>query len=163
MRVNPDQGTGVDDYVVVGEGTYPMRVDSVRVSNNADGDVSWMLRLALVDGDRAGRIAVIDWLNFSDRGMHRVRGVLSALGFDTSVEVEVQPEDLDGLVANITIFTQETENRESGRITRRSRVKYGGWGPCPDAERYQEEVEPRAMGQTSGGAGTGLAADSMPF
>lgn len=161
MLVNPDEGTGIEDYVVVEDGTYPMRVDSVKVSSNADGDVSWMLRMALVDGDRAGRIAVIDWLNFSQRGMHRVRGVLNALGFDTSVEVEVQPEDLDGLVANVTIFTQETTNQESGRVTRRSRVPYGGWAPCPDAERYSAEAE--ATGPPSGGAGTGLAADSMPF
>ena len=159
MQIDPDQGTGVDDYVVVEEGTYPLRVDSVRESRNADGDVSWMLRMVLVEGERAGRTAVTDWLNFSDRGMHRVRSILGALGWDVSVPVTVEPEELVGFVANVRLINQETTHPDTGRTQRRSRVPYDGWSPCPDAERY------RAMApkMTGGGGGVGLAADAMPF
>jgi len=169
MRIEPDEGTGVDDYVVVEEGTYPMRIESVRVSNNADGDVSWMLRMTLLEGDRAGRVAVVDWLNFSARGMHRVRSVLSTLGFDTSVSVEVETNMLEGKVANVRIVTQESSDPQTGKITRRSRVPYDGWSPCPDQDRFEGQPREAAYstqasgGQAAGGAGAGLAADSMPF
>ncbi|QDV05456.1 hypothetical protein Poly30_09530 [Planctomycetes bacterium Poly30] len=159
MQIDPDVGTGVDDYVVVEEGTYPLRVESVRETRSPDGEVAWMLRMALVEGERAGRTAVTDWLNFTDRGMHRVRSILGALGWDVSVPVEVEPEHLIGLVANVRLINQETTHPDTGRIQRRSRVPYDGWSPCPDAERLQA-MAPRTTG---GGGGVGLAADAMPF
>ena len=139
------------------EGTYALRIEAVEERGNADGDVSWMLRLGLVEGERAGRIASLDWLNFSQRGMHRVRSVLNALGFDVSVAIEVQPADLRGKVAHVRLITQESTHPETGRIQRRSRVPYDGWSPCPDAERYDRAAPP------AGGAGGNLAADAMPF
>ncbi len=157
MQIEPDEGSGIDDYVVVEEGTYALRIEGVEERNNADGDVSWMLRLGLVEGERAGRIASVDWLNFSARGMHRVRSVLSALGFDVSVAVEVQPEDLMGKVAHVRLIIQESTHPDTGRTQRRSRVPYDGWSPCPDAEQYERFRPP------AGGAGASMAADAMPF
>lgn len=157
MQIDPDQGSHIDDYVIVEEGTYALRIESITPKNNAEGDVSWMLRLVLVEGERAGRIAAFDWLNFSDRGMHRVRSILSALGFDVSVAVEVEPEDLEGKVAHVRLINQETVHPETGRTQRRSRVPYDGWSPCPNAEDYELYTPP------AGGAGASLAADAMPF
>lgn len=162
MQIDPDQGTGIDDYVIVEEGTYPLRVDSVKVTRDASNEPSWMLRLALVEGERAGRTAVTDWLNFSDRGMHRVRSILGALGWDVSVPIEVEPEQLEGLVANVRLVNQESTHAETGRSQRRSRVPYDGWSPCPDADRFREMAEP-GPGAAGGGGGIGLAADAMPF
>ncbi len=157
MQIDPDHGSGIDDYVIVEEGTYPLRIESIKPKNNADGDVSWMLRLVLVEGERAGRIAAFDWLNFNDRGMHRVRSILSALGFDVSVAIEVEPDDLEGKIARVRLINQETVHPETGRTQRRSRVPYDGWSPCPNAEDYEHFTPP------AGGGGANLAADAMPF
>lgn len=164
MQIEPDEGTGIDDYVVVEEGTYPLRVESIKETNNADGDISWMLRMALVEGERAGRVAVTDWMNFSERGMHRVRSVLGALGWDVSVPVDVEARELEGRVANVRLINQESTHPETGRVQRRSRVPYDGWSPCPDAERFASagSVDVRS-GASHGGSGVGLAADAVPF
>ena len=116
-----------------------------------------MLRLALLEGERAGRIATVDWLNFNARGMHRVRSVLSSLGFDVSVPVEVLPSDLEGKIANVRLINQESTHPETGRIQRRSRVPYDGWSPCPNPEDYEPASPPTV------GGGSSLAADAMPF
>ena len=156
MQIDPDEGSDVDDYVIVEEGTYPLRIESIKPRNNADGDVSWMLRLVLLEGERAGRVAAFDWLNFSERGMHRVRSILSSLGFDVSVPIQVEPADLEGKVANVRLINQETVHPDTGRHQRRSRVPYDGWSPCPNAEDYDRFAPPA-------GGGSSLAADAMPF
>ncbi len=166
MQIEPDHGTGIEDYVVVEDGTHPLRIDSIRVTNNADGEIAWMLRLALVEGERAGRIAAIDWLNFNERGFHRVRSVLSALGWDVSVPIEVETQDLEGKIGHVRLVSQESTNTGSGRIQRRSRVPYDGGSPCPYAARYEvpHGAEPDSSHPGSGWwSGVGLAADAMPF
>ena len=162
MQIDPDEGSGMDDYVIVEDGTYALRIESIQERSNADGERSWMLRLGLVEGERAGRTASIDWLNFTPRGMHRVRSILSALGFDVSVPVEVEPADLEGKVAHVRLITQESTHHETGRPQRRSRVPYDGWSPCPDAEQYARFAPPSG-GAGAGVAGAGMAADAMPF
>lgn len=161
MEVKPDDGSAVDNFVVVEEGAYRMRVGEARESGGTEGSVSWMLKLQLVDGPMAGRNAVVDWLNFTDRGMHRVRSVLAALGYDTTRPVEVEPTDLLGKVATIRVETRESTERvgEKERTIRRSRVTYDGWSP-DSGEGLAAEVE---VGSGGGGSRSPVAADEMPF
>lgn len=152
MKIDPDDGPLVDDFVVVEEGVYPVRIGEVRESRSADGDLSWMLRLELIEGPLAGRTIVTDWLNFTDKGLHRVRRVLDALGYDVTRPIELEAREVEGKTARVEIETRETHVHGGGRLQRRSRVTYDGWRPM-DAD------EPQATG---GGGGT-AAADSMPF
>jgi len=158
MRIEPDDGPDVDDFVVVEDGVHRVRIAEVRTSTSAQGDESWMLRLELVNGPLAGRTAVTDWLNFGARGLDRVRRVLSALGYDLSQPLDVDPQELVGQEALVELATRETMSPEGGRMQRRSRVVYDGWSP-PDAGAVGAGLDPAA-----GGGGSGqVAADTMPF
>ncbi|MDG1048575.1 MAG: DUF669 domain-containing protein [Planctomycetota bacterium] len=128
MRIEACDGTDVDDFVVVEDGEYQMRVGEARSVETTGGSAAWMLRMELTDGDLAGRTAVLDWLNFTDRGLRRVRMVLAALGFDVTTSMDVEPEELIGREAMVTIATQESRRESDGRLFRRSRVAYDGWG-----------------------------------
>ena len=59
MRIEACDGEQVDDFVVVEDGTYRMRVGEVRPARTGDGRESWMLRMELDGGDLAGRTAVL--------------------------------------------------------------------------------------------------------
>jgi hypothetical protein len=127
MRIEACDGTDVDDFVVVEDGEYRMRVGEVRPVEGAAGREAWMLRLELVHGELAGRTAVLDWLNFTERGLRRVRMVLAALGFDVTGSLDVEPEELLGREAMVRVATQESRRESDGRLLRRSRVAYDGW------------------------------------
>jgi hypothetical protein len=127
MRIEACDGTDVDDFVVVEDGEYRMRVGEVRPVEGAAGRAAWMLRMELVHGELAGRTAVLDWLNFTERGMRRVRMVLAALGFDVTGALDVEPGELLGREAMVRVATQESRRESDGRLLRRSRVAYDGW------------------------------------
>jgi hypothetical protein len=146
MRIEACDGEQVDDFVVVEDGTYRMRVGEVRPARTGDGRESWMLRMELDGGDLAGRTAVLDWLNFTERGLHRVRLVLAALGFDVSASMDVEPEELLGRVADVRIATQESRRESDGRLLRRSRVAYDGWSPAAGDPRPLEDAMAAALG-----------------
>lgn len=168
MLIHPDSGKDFDDFVVVEEGDYLMRIGSIK-KNESDADrVAWMLRMELVDGPLAGRTAVTDWLNFTDRGMHRVRMVLDVLGFDVSRAIDVDSDDLIGRVARIRITTEESERPLDGRLQRRSRVPYDGWSPGENTDDLSasgpaDQGPGDSAGGRGGGTGTTIAADAMPF
>jgi len=165
MRIEPSEDGGVDDFVIVEDGSYRMKVAGVSEHRSADGRVSWMVRMELVDGDLAGRTAVTDWLNFDERGMHRVRLVLGALGFDVSETLEVEPSQLYGRRAFVRVMTQESQRPADGRTQRRSRVTYDGWSPVePAAETPESGSDETGSEHAAGGAsGSSFAADEMPF
>lgn len=158
MRIEPDDGPDVDDFVVVEDGVHRVRIAEVRRSTSPQGDESWMLRLELVTGPLAGRTAVTDWLNFGARGLDRVRRVLGALGYDLSQPLDVDAEELVGREALVELATRETISPDHGRMQRRSRVVYDGWSP-PDAGAVEVGGD---AGPGGGGAGQ-MAADTMPF
>ena len=160
MRIEVEGVDEVDDFVIVEAGEHLMRVGGAKEMPAADGGTSWMLRMEIVDGDMAGRTAVTDWLNFSTRGMRRVRLVLSALGFDVSDSLEVEPHELIGRKAYLRVATEETQRQPDQRIQRRSRVAYDGWSPVGETLPEPAEVAERSVSGSTGGS---FAADEMPF
>lgn len=150
MRIEACDGTDVDDFVVVEDGDYQMRVGEVRAVETGDGRAAWMLRMELTDGELAGRTAVLDWLNFTERGLRRVRMVLAALGFDVTVSMDVEPEELLGCEAMVEIATQESRRESDGRLLRRSRVAYDGWRPVAAGRPVAEAGEGAADREVAG-------------
>ncbi len=153
MRIEACDGTDVDDFVVVEDGEYRMRVGEVRPVEGAAGREAWMLRLELVHGELAGRTAVLDWLNFTERGLRRVRMVLAALEFDVTGSLDVEPEELLGREAMVRVATQESRRESDGRLLRRSRVAYDGWeSVCSSRDGAGLLVQGPARVGTAGGA-----------
>ena len=115
MRFDFSSVEDVDSYVSVPEGIYHCRVAEVREGKARDGSVRWSLRLEVVDGDWAGRTAAWDSLTWSERGVYRVKKAFEALGLDVSGEVEVEPQDLVNLEAQVKVEPEEREDPMTGR------------------------------------------------
>jgi hypothetical protein len=124
------------DFVTVPEGTYLCRVEMVQPGTTRNGHPRWGLRLVVAEGDFVGRQAAWDGLVFTDRGLPRARQVLSALGIPCTGRVEIEPSDLVGRTALVSVRPQETEDPMSGQRVRRNEVPYDGYraasGPAPE-------------------------------
>lgn len=118
-----------ESFISVPEGTYLCRVAEVREGLARDGSARWGYRLEVAEGEYAGRTAAWDAITWSDRGIHRVKRVLSALGVDTSGPVEIEAADLVGLRAFATLEPEEREDPVTGRRQIRLRVPYAGYAP----------------------------------
>ena len=127
MRFDFSSVEDVDSYISVPEGIYHCRVAEVREGKARDGSVRWSLRLEVVDGDWAGRTAAWDSLTWSERGVYRVKKAFEALGLDVSGEVEVDPQDLVNLEAQVKVEPEEREDPMTGRRQVRMRVPYLGY------------------------------------
>jgi len=116
-----------ESYVSIPEGTYVCRIAEVREHSTRDGSPRWGMRLEVVDGEYAGRTAAWDSLNFSERGLPRVKQVLQRFGFDVSGAVELLPQDLVDLRARAQCLLEEYEDKLTGRRQTRLRVPYLGY------------------------------------
>jgi hypothetical protein len=133
MHFDFSQIQDFESYVSVPEGTYLCRIAEVREGLARDGSVRWGFRLEVAEGEYAGRTAAWDALTWSDRGIQRVKRVLSTLGIDTSGTVELEASDLIGLRAFATLEPEEREDPVTGRRQARLRVPYAGYAPCDSA------------------------------
>ncbi|MFN0244488.1 MAG: hypothetical protein ACKVWV_16490 [Planctomycetota bacterium] len=120
----------VDSYVSVPDGIHVCRIAEVREGRARDGSVRWTFRLEVVDGEWAGRTAAWDSITWSERGVYRVKKVLEALGMDVRGELEVEPNDLVSLVAQVKVEPEEREDPLTGRRQVRMRVPYLGYAPA---------------------------------
>ncbi|MCK6445227.1 MAG: hypothetical protein L6Q99_02450 [Planctomycetes bacterium] len=136
-----------ESFISIPEGTYLCRVAEVREGLARDGSARWGFRLEVAEGEYAGRTAAWDAITWSDRGIHRVKRVLSALGVDTSGPVEIEAADLVGLRAFATLEPEEREDPVTGRRQVRLRVPYAGYAP------------ERASGDGATTSGVGAAGD----
>lgn len=134
------------DFVTVPEGTYLCRIELVQPGTTRNGDPRWGLRLVVVEGDFAGRQAAWDGIVFSERGMLRARQVLSALGIACDGRIEIEPADLVGRQAFVTVRPQESEDPISGQRVRRNEVPYDGYRRSEDDADPQLETSTRSPG-----------------
>ena len=133
MEINFDAKDSVSDFVSVPEGTYLCRIAEVRVGETKTGDARWSLRLLVADGHHVGKQAAWDSLVFSVRGRARARLVLRALGMPAEGKVDIDPADLTGRDALVSVRPTEYES-PSGQLIRRNEVPYDGYRATnPDA------------------------------
>lgn len=139
-----------DPYLLLPEGVYLCRVAETRTGTARDGSERWSLRLEVVGGEHAGRTAAWDNLTWSERGVHRIKHVLEALGFDASGPLSVEPEELVGLQALVTLQVETYQGPTGDR--RRMTVPYLGYAGAAE-ESGSEQGRPEAVTDGS----------SMPF
>lgn len=132
MRTNWDTVPDVEDRTSVPEGVYDVQIVEVQERETRDGSDRWALRLEVCAGEYTGRHAGWDGLVWSERGMPRVKQLLSVLGLPVEGEQELQPDDLTGLRGRVQLVPEEYEN-PLGVITRRMSVPYDGWAPADEA------------------------------
>ncbi len=127
MRYDFSTVEDVESYASIPEGVHLCRVVEVREGRARDGSLQWNLRLEAAEGEHAGRTAAWDSVTWSERGIHRVKHVLDALGIDVRGEVEVDTEDLIGRLARVSLMLEEREDVLRGRRVVRLRVPYLGY------------------------------------
>lgn len=130
--------TGMDqvkDFVTVPEGTYLCRVAEVQPGVTRNGHDRWGLRLVVAEGEFVGRQAAWDGLVFTERGMQRARRVFTALGLPAEGEVDIEPEDVVGREAFVTVQPREYRDTLTEEVTRRNEVPYDGYRPVNGADR----------------------------
>jgi hypothetical protein len=124
---DPSEGRDpVADFVTVPAGTYRCRIDDVRTGTTRGGDERWSLRLTVVDGPFAGRMAAWDAVVFSTRGRMRARLVLAAMGLPAAGRVTVEPKDLLGRTAMVEVRPAEYLAPDGARVLR-NEVPFDGW------------------------------------
>lgn len=135
-----------DEFVLVPEGVYEVRIAEARESRGRDGNEHWGLRLEVLSGDWAGKTAAWDWLVWSERGVSRIKRVFRALGIDVEGTVSLSPHDLIDRKARVMVGVEEREDSLTGRSTLRNRVPYDGYAPL-DPEGHR--VEPQGANGTA--------------
>ncbi|MFO1008620.1 MAG: DUF669 domain-containing protein [Planctomycetota bacterium] len=141
MRFDFSSVDDVESFVSVPEGVHTCRIAEVREGRSRDGSVRWSFRLEVLDGDYAGRTAAWDSITWSERGVYRVKKLLSALGLDVRGELEVESKDLVNLQARVKVEPEEREDPMTGRRQVRMRVPYLGYSPVEREEKPAREDE----------------------
>jgi hypothetical protein len=118
------------NFVTVPEGTHVCQVAEVRPGTTKEGAERWSLRLVVATGDHAGHTAAWDALVWNDKCAYRVKRALEALGFDVAGETSIEPQDLVGRRARVTLNTSRFEDPATGRVTERLEVPFLGYAPA---------------------------------
>jgi len=142
----------IEDLRSVPDGEYPCRIVEVRESQSPAGHVRWGLRWEVTGGDWQGRTACWDSLHWSERGVARVKYVLSVLGFDVSGSLEVTPGHLEGRQALVTCTSEEREDPVTGIRRLTNRVPFSGYRPLP-SDPPPEEKKKSGSGKRAAGRG----------
>ena len=149
MQYDFSKLTDATDLRSIPAGVYPLRVREVREGKARDGSARWSLRLEVAEGELAGRHAAWDSLTWSERGVHRVRTVLAALGFDVDGTLAVEPAELVGRCATVELVEETWEDPQRGIRRDQLTVPYRGW---------YAPVEPRVPADRAPGEMAGVEA-----
>lgn len=142
------------DFATIPSGDYPCRVAEVRQGEARDGSPRWSLRLEVLEGTFAGRTAGWDSMTFSDRGLPRVKHVLSSLGLEVDGLEEVEPSQILDRHAHVA-FREEEYEAADGTRTRSLRVPYRGWARIGEDVAAREPGGVRSPASGFGSAGSG--------
>ena len=127
QTIDFDEVTENKDYASIPEGCYRCKIGEVRVGMTRNGHERWAYRLEVANGEYAGRTAGWDGLVFSERGLPRVKYVLSRLGFDTTGRVSLEPNDIQGRHIEARLIAELWEDPVSGKSITRLTVPYEGY------------------------------------
>ena len=133
MRYDFSEVEDIESFVSVPEGEYLCRVAEVREGTARDESLRWSMRLEVVGGDLSGRTAGWDSITWSPRGVHRVKHVLDALGFETDGAIELDSAELLGRQAHVAFREEEWEDPRTGRRQVRLCVPFIGYCSAEEA------------------------------
>ena len=106
------------------DGTYRVEVEKVERKESQAGNEYWKLELRVLEGEFSGR-KIRDSLHFTERAYPRLKLILLRLGFVMQDEMEIEPSDLKGRRAKVTVakesYTYDGENRVGNKVT------FDGW------------------------------------
>lgn len=129
----------LEQFTSVPAGRHLCEVAEVRVTERSDGTQRWALRWHVAAGPLVGRLAAWDGLNFNERGLPRVKFVLGRLGFPVDGALRVEPRDLEGARAWVTVKHEEYVDPHTQERKVAPRVAFAGY------ERFDPQSVPDPM------------------
>lgn len=103
IDLDDESGSSIHNFALIPDGDYVCIVREVRPGTTRNGDVRWSMDLVVAEGEHIGKHAAWDSIVFSSRGRVRARSILSAFGLPHSGRVTIEPKDLEGRKAIVTI------------------------------------------------------------
>jgi len=136
VKINFKDVPDAEEFEVLPDGEYMVEVSGVEEKETKGGDTYWNLKHVVIEGEHEGRF-IFDNITFNDKGLPRVKLVFSRLGIDVSGKIEIEPEDLVGERAYVTVAAQEYDGKT------RSKVEFAGYRKIDDeGEAGEEEKKP---------------------
>ncbi len=142
MKIDFNEIGDIQDLRSIPAGVYPCYVAEVRESQSPSGHTRWGLRWEVGAGDYLGRTACWDSLHWSERGLPRVKFVLTVLGFPSDGRLEVRPEELQGRRALVTVESEEREDPSTCIRRISNRVPFAGYSLLKEAEESVPTAKP---------------------
>ena len=133
MKIDLSQIEDIEDIRSVPSGEYHCKAAEIRESESPAGHTRWGIRWEITNGDFQGRTACWDSLHWSERGLPRVKFVLQVLGMNTSRELNLNLEELEGLEAMVQVQPEEREDPVTGIRRVQNRVPFAGYAPVAQA------------------------------
>lgn len=127
MQIDLSKVENVEDLRSVPPGEYPCQIVEVRETRSPAGHLRWGLRWEVDHGEWQGRTACWDSLHWSERGMPRAKFVLQVLGFPVEGALELEPHQLMGRRALVTVQPEEREDPVTGLRRLTNRVPFTGY------------------------------------
>ncbi|MDF1838659.1 MAG: hypothetical protein P1V35_12385 [Planctomycetota bacterium] len=172
MRQNFADIDDTHSLVSIPPGQYPCILVDARLHVSRDGSPRWGVHWKVLSGILAGKTAAWDNLNWSERGLPRVKQVLKLLGFDVSGVLELEPSDLLGCKALVQVAKEAYEDELTGQRIERLSVPYNGYealeedpGGAPEwhGEGARDQGDGDGMDPESAAAEDPDGEEGMPF
>ena len=126
------------DFSPLPEGKYLCQLSKITKATTKYDDEMWKLHFKVIQGEYTGRI-IFDNMVFSKAALGRVKLICSRLGLDTSQEVDVTPDLLQGRKCYISVEIQDYKDNK-GYTKKRNVIPFAGYEQFEDIEEGQEEI-----------------------
>lgn len=126
MEIDFDSEDRITDFSTVPAGEYLCLIEELRPGTTRAGDVRWSMLLRIVEGPYVGQMAAWDSIVFSQRGKARCRAVFKAIGLPVTGKVQIDPDDVVGRTAKVTVYPAHYHTPNGDAIIR-NEVHYDGW------------------------------------
>jgi hypothetical protein len=139
-KLNFPQIPDAEDYSLIPEGKYRMKVFDVQTDkNSSEGYEMWVLVLEIVEGEFKGR-KVFDRIFFhNEKVVSRVKLICHRLGMDVSKSIDLTPRMLLHRQARMKVLIKPYE--KDGEWKKSNKVDFSGYEALGVSEAAVEEPE----------------------
>jgi len=127
VRVNFSTVEGINDYSLVPDGKYMVKVAEVEQDTTQHGFEMWKLRFLIVNGKYHGRF-VFDNMVFSDAALKRVKHICSALGLPANMNADLTPDMILDRKCYVAVEAGEYEDKQ-GNTKQKNVIPFAGYHP----------------------------------
>jgi hypothetical protein len=137
VRINFNDVEGSREFEPIPDGTYLCMIEEVKEKFTRKGDEMWNICFRIQEGAYEEQ-CIYDNLVFSDAALKRARLFFSSIGVDTSGQLEVTPDEVEGQRCLVSVTTEEYTDG-NGRRRRRNKVPFKGYRRAKPAKPKEDD------------------------